>query len=163
MSRLDSFIRRMQAQREILNQTSEKVKDLPGPILEIGLGNGRTYDHLRELMPEREIFVFDRAVNAHPSCIPEDKYLLLGEVEETLANCSDKIEEQAVLIHSDIGVGDPVDNVNISRWLSPLIDERTAAQGIVVCNMVLTLPNFDELPLPDGIKPGRYFVYQKRA
>ena len=162
MSRLDSFIRRMQAQREILNQSAEMLKDLRGPVLEIGLGNGRTYDHMRELMPDREIYVFDRAVNAHPSCIPEDKYLLLGEVEETLANCDDRITEKAALIHSDIGVGDPVDNVKIARWLSPLIEKRTAKQGVVVCNMELNLSGFDELPLPEGIKPGRYFVYRKR-
>ncbi len=161
MSRLDSFIRRMQAQREILNQTAAAIADLPGPVLEIGLGNGRTYDHLREILPTREIFVFDRAVNAHPSCIPEDKYLLLGEVEETLGNCDDRIPELATLVHSDIGLGDPEGNIEIGRWLSPLIDKRTASGGIVVCNLELTLSGYKDLPLPEGIRPGRYFVYQK--
>ncbi|MEJ0068675.1 MAG: class I SAM-dependent methyltransferase [Pseudomonadota bacterium] len=28
-------------------------------MLELGLGNGRTYDHLRSLFPDHEIFVFD--------------------------------------------------------------------------------------------------------
>ncbi len=60
MSRLDSFIRRMLAQRACLNWAAEAVAGIAGPVLELGLGNGRTYDHLRELLPEREIYVFER-------------------------------------------------------------------------------------------------------
>ena len=47
MSRLDSFIARMQAQRDCLNYLKPVIAAVPGPILEVGLGNGRTYDHLR--------------------------------------------------------------------------------------------------------------------
>ncbi|MBM3542582.1 MAG: hypothetical protein FJX51_11085, partial [Alphaproteobacteria bacterium] len=68
MSRLDSFIRRLQAQRACLDHAAMLVRDLPGPVLEFGLGNGRTYDHLRETFPGREIFAFDRQVAAHPDC-----------------------------------------------------------------------------------------------
>ncbi|MGH6887075.1 MAG: class I SAM-dependent methyltransferase, partial [Geminicoccales bacterium] len=49
MSRLDSFIRRLEAQRACLDLAAARIADLPGPVLELGLGNGRTYDHLREL------------------------------------------------------------------------------------------------------------------
>ena len=49
MSRLDSFIRRLEAQRACLNRAAELIGDLEGVVLELGLGNGRTYDHLREL------------------------------------------------------------------------------------------------------------------
>ena len=38
MSRLDSFIARMQAQRDCLNFLKPAVDRLGGPILEIGLG-----------------------------------------------------------------------------------------------------------------------------
>ena len=55
MSRLDAFIRRLQAQRTCLGLAADLVAGVPGPVLELGLGNGRTYDHLRELMPDREI------------------------------------------------------------------------------------------------------------
>ena len=58
MSRLDSFIRRMTAQRDILNHICDTVKELEGPVLELGLGNGRTYDHLRERFPEQVIPVY---------------------------------------------------------------------------------------------------------
>jgi S-adenosyl-L-methionine methyltransferase len=64
MSRLDSFIARMKAQRDCLNHLKPAIDALPGPILEVGLGNGRTYDHLRELFPGRDIYVFERKVAA---------------------------------------------------------------------------------------------------
>ena len=60
MSRLDSFIRRLEAQRACLGFVAGQIRDVAGPVLEFGLGNGRTYDHLRELLPERDIFVFER-------------------------------------------------------------------------------------------------------
>ena len=66
MSRLDSFIRRLEAQRACLDRAAALVAGLAGPVLELGLGNGRTYDHLRALLPGRDIFVFERAVSAHP-------------------------------------------------------------------------------------------------
>ncbi|MCH8923260.1 MAG: hypothetical protein IIA67_08960, partial [Planctomycetes bacterium] len=71
MSRLDINIRRLEAQRACLNLAAEMIRDLPGPVFELGLGNGRTYDHLRAALPEREIFVFEREVAAHPDCIPD--------------------------------------------------------------------------------------------
>lgn len=51
MSRLDSFIRRLQAQRDVLDWAADGVEDRAGLVLELGLGNGRTYDHLRERLP----------------------------------------------------------------------------------------------------------------
>jgi hypothetical protein len=70
MSRLDSFLRRMMAQRACLDRATELIKDVPGPVLKLGLGNGRTYDHLRRLMPRREIYVFEREMDAPPDCLP---------------------------------------------------------------------------------------------
>ena len=51
MSRLDSFIRRLEAQRACLDLAARLIEGLEGEILELGLGNGRTYDHLRQLLP----------------------------------------------------------------------------------------------------------------
>ena len=42
MSRLDSFIRRMSAQRDCLNHVADLLADVEGPVMELGLGNGRT-------------------------------------------------------------------------------------------------------------------------
>ena len=85
MSRLDSFIRRLEAQRACLDRAAELIAGLDGVVLELGLGNGRTYDHLRELFPDRDIYVCERQVAAHPDCIPPADRLLLGDMFETLA------------------------------------------------------------------------------
>ena len=60
MSRLDSFIRRLEAQRACLNRAAALISGIDGIVLELGLGNGRTYDHLRELFPDRDIYVCER-------------------------------------------------------------------------------------------------------
>ena len=90
MSRLDINIRRLKAQRACLNAAARAVQDLPGVALELGLGNGRTFDHLREIMPDREIFVFDREIAAHPDCIPDDAHMILGRFQETLPRAAER-------------------------------------------------------------------------
>jgi hypothetical protein len=42
MSRLESAIRRLEAQRDCINWAAERIAGMPGHILELGLGNGRT-------------------------------------------------------------------------------------------------------------------------
>ena len=80
----------MLAQRAYLNWAAEAVAGISGPVLELGLGNGRTYDHMRELMPEREIYVFERAIGsfdrAHATSLPPEKFLILGDIEHTLVS-----------------------------------------------------------------------------
>ena len=104
MSRLDSAIRRLTAQRSCLEHAAALVADLPGPILELGLGNGRTYDHLCEMLPDREIFVFERKVAAHPDCVPDESHLLLGDFLDTLPQALDRVGRPAALAHADIFV-----------------------------------------------------------
>ena len=60
MSRLESMYRRIGAQISGLNWAVEMIADLPGDVLELGLGNGRSYHHLREKLPNRSIWVIDR-------------------------------------------------------------------------------------------------------
>jgi hypothetical protein len=118
MSRLDSFIRRLEAQRACLELAAARIAGLPGPALELGLGNGRTYDHLRALLPEREIFVFEREVNAHPDCIPDAAHLILGDVRATLPQARRLLPGKAALAHSDVGTGDAAANAELAAWLA---------------------------------------------
>ena len=84
-SRLDSFIRRLEAQRACLDWAVGAIASVPGAVVELGLGNGRTYDHLRARCDgAREIFAFDRQVAAHPACIPDAAHLVLGDFRDTL-------------------------------------------------------------------------------
>ncbi len=102
MSRLDSFIRRLEAQRACIDAAAEMIAALEGPVFELGLGNGRTYDHLRERLEGREVFVFERQLAAHPACIPDPAHLFLGDIHETLPAAVARFEGRVALIHSDI-------------------------------------------------------------
>ncbi len=84
MSRLESFIRRMEAQRACIDFAARAGNTPQGPIFELGLGNGRTYDHLRERFPGRDIFVFERNVNAHAASMPDAEHLIVGDIDGVL-------------------------------------------------------------------------------
>jgi hypothetical protein len=163
MSRLDSFIRRMTAQRDCLNWAAEAIAALPGPVLELGLGNGRTFDHLRALMPTREIFVFDRQINAHPHCIPDTPYLLLGEMTDTLPTLAARIGATAALVHADVGSGDEAANAALAKILSPLVDAVLRPGGLLLADQDIGLAGWEVLPPPPGVPAGRYNIRRKPA
>jgi len=160
VSRLDSFIRRLQAQRACLDHAVELIRELPGPVLELGLGNGRTYDHLRERLPERDIFVCDRQVAAHPDCIPPARFLIIGDARETLPEARARLGAAVALIHADLGSGDDEANRRQATELAPLIAGLLLPGGIVVSDQAFVTPRLRLLELPAGVKPGRYFLYR---
>lgn len=158
MSRLDSFIRRMTAQRDILNHICNSVKELDGPVIELGLGNGRTFDHLRERFPDRRILAFDRAVGSHKSSTPQSGDLIVGEIKETAQTFTGI---NAALVHADIGTGyDDKDAVTLT-WLPQLVAGLLVPHGIVASGLVLDHPQLEQLPLPSTVKEGRYFLYRR--
>ncbi|QCI96877.1 class I SAM-dependent methyltransferase [Agrobacterium larrymoorei] len=159
MSRLDSFIRRLSAQRDILNHVQGDL-DLPvdGPVMEIGLGNGRTFNHLRELFPDRRIVAFDRAMGAHASSVPEDGNLVIGEIDQT---AKDWVGIGAALVHADIGTGyDEKDAVTLT-WLPQIVAGMLASGGIAVSGLPLQEPSLNPLPVPPSVPRDRYFLYRK--
>ncbi|MEQ8605035.1 MAG: class I SAM-dependent methyltransferase [Marivibrio sp.] len=161
MSRLDSVIRRLKAQRACLNAAAERVAGREGVVLELGLGNGRTYDHLREILPERQIFVFEREVRAHPDCIPPDDYLYLGDVRDTLTRAAADLAGRAVLVHSDIGTGEAARNAALAAEISRLLPGLLAPGAVIVSDQALALPGTRPLDPPEGVRPGRYHMAVK--
>ncbi len=162
MSRLDSFIRRLEAQRACLGRGAALVQDLEGVVLELGLGNGRTYDHLRELFPGRDIYVCERQVAAHPDCVPPADRLLLGDMAETLPAARPLLEARVVLAHLDAGTGDAAANRRLAAMLEPLIVPLLCRGGVLVSDPAMADPALEPLPLPDGVAPGRYHLYRRR-
>lgn len=164
MSRLDSFIRRMLAQRECLNWAAEAVAGIPGPVLELGLGNGRTYDHLRESLPEREIYVFERANisfdRALAVSIPPEKFLILGDIENTLVSAAARLPAKAALAHIDLGTSDARAYAALALRMGGLLKPLMAHDGIIVSNVKLQAAGLISLDTPPGVKPGRYFIYR---
>ena len=161
MSRLDSFIRRLEAQRACLDRAAVLVRDIDGIVLELGLGNGRTYDHLRELVPGREIYVCERQVAAHPDCIPPADRLLLGDMLETLPAARTLLAGRVALAHFDAGTGDAAANLALAAGLRPLLLPLLCAGGVLVSDPVMDCPELAALPLPDGVAPGRYHLYRR--
>lgn len=153
----------MQAQRDCLNWAAAAVAGLPGPVLEIGLGNGRTYDHLRALFPDRAIYVFDRRVAAHPACVPPDDRLFLGEVVDTLPRAAARLGRTAALVHSDLGTGNDVANGELAELVAPRLAALVRPGGLVVANHVMAVDTWALLPEPPGVKPGRYYLYRATA
>jgi hypothetical protein len=162
MSRLDSFIRRLEAQRACLDQSARLIDSLPGVVIELGLGNGRTYDHLRERLQGREIFVFERRLDAHPTCMPDERHLILGDLEETLKHVGSTLPMPAALAHSDIGTGDARRDAAVAATIARLLPPWLAAGAVVVSDQRLTGRALVPLGLPDGVSPGRYFMYRHR-
>ena len=158
MSRLDSAIRRLEAQRACLDRACELLAGAPGPVFELGLGNGRTYDHLRERFPDREIFVFEKKISAHPSCIPDDGHLFAGDVLDWLPAVTDRFRGAVALVHADVGSGVAADNRRLAARISPLLTPLLAPGALVVTDQEMALPGAAPVALPDGVAPGRYHM-----
>lgn len=164
MSRLDSAIRRLQAQRACLEAAATRVRGRPGVVLELGLGNGRSYDHLRQLFPEREIFVFDRRLACHPDCRPDPDHLFLGEMPATLEEAVRRLGPAAVLIHMDIGSGDVTETERNVSAIETKLPGLLAAKAVVTGDQPLpglvSTGRLTPLPLPAGVAAGRYAFYE---
>ena len=158
MSRLESFIRRMTAQRDILDLVCAEVAKIEGPVIELGLGNGRTFDHLRERLPGRRIVAFDRALAAHSSSIPEAENLVLGEIRETASRF---IGIDAALVHADIGTGYEDRDAVTSTWLPDLTARLLRVGGFAVSGTPLDHPQLQRLPPPPSVSADRYFICRR--
>jgi hypothetical protein len=161
VSRLDSFIRRLEAQRACLNHAAQSIAGLDGAVLELGLGNGRTYDHLRELFPDRAIYVCERHVAAHPDCVPPPDMLILGDMRDTLPAAQARLGGHVVLAHLDAGSGDAVANRALAAELIPLVVPLLCAGGILVSDPPVERAELKALSLPEGVAPGRYHLYRR--
>jgi hypothetical protein len=160
MSRLDSGIRRLQAQRACIERAAELIRELPGFVFEFGLGNGRTFDHLRERLAGREIFVFERAVVAHPDCSPGEDHLILGDLRETLPALPPRFRDSVALLHMDIGSGERAESERLAAELAPHIAPVMRAGALIASDMPLPFGGWIAQPLPAGIGEGRYHFYR---
>lgn len=160
MSRLESAIRRLEAQRDCINFAASDIAGKPGLVLELGLGNGRTYDHLRATNPGREIYVFDRRVAAHPNCLPDAPHLILGDVLNTLPRAAFRLGRSVMLAHCDIGTGDEQRNRRVADLIAPLLARMMLRGGLVLSDQPMHYPAWTELAPPGDVAPGRYRLYR---
>lgn len=158
VSRLDSFIRRLEAQRDCLRWACRLIAHLEGPIFELGFGNGRTYDYLRTLLPQRDIFVFDRHPPSDPNCAPNREYLILGELQDTLPAAIERFGRTSPLVHCDLGSGDIEVDKRLAEFTASQLSGLLRAGGLAVSDQEVTLSDAESLALPAGVRAGRYFI-----
>jgi hypothetical protein len=161
MTRLDLFIDRMVSQRACLNYAVSQTADMPGPVYELGLGNGRTFHHLRATVRNRDIYVFERAVQSHPDSTPDDAFLMLGDVFETLPAALKRFGPTASLIHADLGGHNRAKNDLFARKISPFVEPCLAQGGLMVASDKMYFDGLTEIELPENAVSGRCFIYRK--
>ena len=163
MSRLDSFIRRLEAQRAILNWAAASIRGQDGLALELGLGNGRTYDHLRELLPDRAIHVFELDPQPNPLSMPPAEFLIVGDMAKTLPAFEKRHGAAAVLIHVDVTTGVPERDAIAFSWLPAHVAALAMTGAVIVSGWPLEHDKLACLSLPETVPEGRYFAYTRVA
>lgn len=163
MSRLDVFINRMVSQRACLDFGIAATKDMPGPVFELGLGNGRTFDHVRANVSGRDIYVFERKVESNPASTPTPEQTILGDVMETLPQALERFGPTVSLAHADLGGHNLDKNDIFARKVSPLIEPLMAVGGLMISSDRMYFDTLVEQPLPEGAIEGRCFIYKREG
>jgi hypothetical protein len=149
--------RRLTAQIDGINWAAEQIGGVAGDVLEMGLGNGRSYDHLRQQIKGRRIWVVDRVLKCHPSCVPPPADFLQGEAEDMLQRLADE-GARIALAHYDFGFGVKERDVEEGARLSPLIAAVMVPGGLVLSQQPLV--GLEQISGPDTIDPERYLFYR---
>ena len=160
-TRLDLFIDRMVSQRACLDHAIALTADMDGPVFELGLGNGRTYHHMRERISGRDTYVFERAIASHPDSTPPEHLTILGDVMETLPQALERFGPTISVAHADLGGHNLEKNDIFARKVSPLIEPLLAEGGLMVSSDRMYFETLREIELPEGAVPGRCFIYQR--
>lgn len=161
-SRLDRMIARLSTQRAALQSAAERIAAVTGPVVELGLGKGRTYTHLREMFePERPVYVLDAAIHAPADAVPPEPRLVLGDFCDSLGRAQDWLPSPVALFHLDTGSEDPSRDAALIAHLSPLLAPLMAPGGVVVSDRRLESPELLPEAAP-SIEGWEIFVYRRK-
>ncbi|MBX3596132.1 MAG: hypothetical protein KF874_01045 [Rhizobiaceae bacterium] len=162
LTRLDKLRLRLVAQDACLAWAFENIKGRSGIVFELGLGHGRTYDHIRTHLPDREIYVFDREVDCYEDCIPPTDKMILGDMRQTVPEAVRRFAGQVVLLHADTGSYGDKHNTEMQQLLSATLAPALAPEGLLLSDLKLDVPGTEAVPLPPGATEGRYFIYRRQ-
>ena len=160
MDRLTRMIARLATQRACLDFAAGEIEPLAGCVLEVGLGKGRTYDRLRLLFPQRDIYVFDRFVHCSDDVRPPDENLFLGDVRDTLPDAAQRIGNTAALVHADIGTTNYNKDGVVAAVIAPLLAPLLAPGGLVLSDRELSQAQWETIPLPKSADGYPYYIYR---
>lgn len=158
MNRLDRMIARLTAQRACLAYAAGLIADLPGPVLEIGFGKGRTYSFLRETLPEREIYAFDIDGAPRTDWGPDEAHFFAGDFRESFPTVLRSTGAPAALAHCDIGSEDAVRDAALVAWMREALPPLLASGAIVAADRDLDLA--ERLTVPGEVSDWPYFMFR---
>ncbi|HEY3918491.1 MAG TPA: class I SAM-dependent methyltransferase [Stellaceae bacterium] len=155
MSALDLLIRRLMSQRSSLERASVLATRLPGPALQIGWGDGIAYDHLREVLRRRELFVFDRTIAAPDSAPPDAEHRILGDPAETLPQAWERWRREAAIAYLNFPAP-----ARAAAELAPLVAPLLRPGAVVIAEATLELPGWEAIPAPEGARDAQEHLYR---
>ena len=163
ITRLEKTLFRLEAQHACLTWAFEQIADKPGLIFELGLGLGRSFNHMRHKLGARakDIVVFEREVRCYPDCQPDDDQLIIGNLAETLPATAAKYAGNVMLAHSDVGSMDKGHNAYMSGLVSKNLGPALAPGAIVMSDLPLNIAGCTPCPLPGNARDDRYYLYTK--
>lgn len=163
MNRLDRMIARLTTQRACLSAALALITDIPGPILEIGYGKGRSYDFLRHAAPSREIYAFDHDGVPRTSWGPDEDHFFAGDFRQAFGLVLERTGARAVLAHCDIGSEDEARDAELARWMAGALPDLMATASIVVSDRELAIAGARSLNLPEDASDFPYFMVRLPA
>jgi hypothetical protein len=146
------------SQRASLERASVLVTQLPGPALQIGWADGIAYDHLREVLRRRELFVFDHAIAATGDAPPDAEHRILGDPAETLPQAWERWRREAALVYLSFPAP-----ARAAAELAPLVAPLLRPGAVVIAETTLELPGWDAIPAPEGTRDAREHLYRVGA
>lgn len=143
------------SQRASLERASALITQLPGPALQIGWGDGVAFDHLREILRRRELYVFDRAIAVAEDAPPAPQLRILGEPSETLPQAWDRWRREAALAYLNFPAP-----ARAAAELAPLLAPLLRPGAVVIAEATLELAGWEAVPTPEGARDARERLYR---
>ena len=162
MNRLDRMIARLTAQRACLAHAATLIAAMPGPVLEIGFGKGRTYSFLREILPLREIYAFDIDGAPNTDWGPDEAHFFAGDFRDSFGQVLARTGAPAALAHCDIGSEDAARDRELAAWMGTALPPLLGAGAIVIADRDIELASAERLKIPDAAGSWPYFMFRHR-
>ena len=143
-----------------MDWAAKNIHKQRGVVLEFGLGNGRTFDHMRKLLPQRDIYVFEREIAAHPDCIPHPAFQFIGDFRDSIPMAIEQLGRSAALAYLDIGAEQKNTSLALASKITPCIEKLLCVNAIVVSEQEVERWRSYKLQLPAGISENRIHLYR---
>jgi len=157
---LTKMIARFTAQRACIDQAARELANIPSPVLDIGLGKARTYDRMRYVFPQREIYAFDLEIHCPEELTPPQERIFHGNVHETLPMARDRFGRKVALAHADIGSFDPERDHDLFNFIASMLNAMLVNGAIVMSDRVFPDPIGERIPQPEGTEAWTYYMYR---